>query len=133
MPLISSQHFPVWVASWMSVWVRPCDFTLSRCVWLSLRMSAAVSISMNQSSNFEESCPSNVGISLEHGCGEIGFLPCCTLGVHVSLHGLVHWFPTGLGASWSTMVRCCSLSVSCGVPLWMWIGEHFILNLQIGS
>ena len=30
---------------------------------LSVRMSAVVSISMNQSSNFEESCPSNVGIS----------------------------------------------------------------------
>ena len=29
---------------------------------LSVRMAVAVSISMNQSSNFEESCPSNVGI-----------------------------------------------------------------------
>ena len=32
-------------------------------VLLYVRMSAVVSISMNQPSNFEESCPSNVGIS----------------------------------------------------------------------
>ena len=47
----------------MSMWVRLHDLPAARHVWLSVRMSAAVSMSMNWSSNFEESCPSNVGIS----------------------------------------------------------------------
>ena len=63
MPLLSSQHFPFCVASHMSVQVRPHDLASSRCVQLSVRMSAAVSMSLNQSSSFDESCPSNVGIS----------------------------------------------------------------------
>ena len=32
-------------------------------MWLSVKMSMAVSKSMSQSSSFEESCPSNMGIS----------------------------------------------------------------------
>ena len=63
MPLISSQHFPVWVALQMSMQVRPYDLASARCVQLSVRMSAAVSMSMNQSSNFED--------ILEYGCGEV--------------------------------------------------------------
>ena len=47
----------------MSMYLRPHDFASARCVWLSARMSAVVSISMNQSSNYEQSCPSNVRIS----------------------------------------------------------------------
>ena len=50
---------------------------------------------------------------LEHGCGEIGFLQCCTQGICVYLHGLMHLFLTGLGAGWNAMVRCCVLSVTC--------------------
>ena len=63
MPLISSQHFPIWVAIWMSILVRPCNLASARHVQLSIKMLVAVSMSMNQSSSFEESCPSNVGIS----------------------------------------------------------------------
>ena len=37
----------------------------------------------------------------------------CVQVVCVCLDGFVHWFLTGLGAGWSGMVRCCSLSVSC--------------------
>ena len=43
--------------------VKPCDLAYARCLWISVRMSAVGSASMNQSSSFEESCPSNVGIS----------------------------------------------------------------------
>ena len=112
-PLMSSQHFPVWLALQMSVQVRPHDLASARHVQLSVRMSALVSISINQFSNFEESCPSNVGISWEHGCGEIGFpvlhagCPCIPIW---SCALVPHW--TGR-VGWSIMVRCCSLSVSC--------------------
>ena len=47
----------------MSVWMRPHDLASARHVQLSVRMSVVVSISMNQSFHFEESCPSNVKIS----------------------------------------------------------------------
>ena len=50
---------------------------------------------------------------LEHGCGEIGFPVCCMEGVHVCLHGLCSGSSLNWGAGLSTMVRCCSLSVSC--------------------
>ena len=44
------------------MWVRPCDLASGRCVWPSVRMSTVVSMSMNQSSSFEEFCPLNVRI-----------------------------------------------------------------------
>ena len=94
-----SQHFPVLVASQTSVQVRPCDLALARHVWLYVRMSVVFSISMNQSSNFEESCPSNVGISWSMAVVRLDSL-CCVQGVCVHLHGLVHWFLTELGAGW---------------------------------
>ena len=37
------------------VWVRPCDFALARHMQLSVMILAVVSMSMNQSSCFEES------------------------------------------------------------------------------
>ena len=119
MPLISSQHFPVWVASQMSVWVRPHDLALSRHVWLSVRMSAVVSMSMNQSSNFEESCPSNVGISWSIVVLRLDSF-CCTQGVCLCMPEwfcalVLHW--TEGGAGWSTMVRFCTLSVSCDISM----------------
>ena len=95
MPLILSQHFPVWVTLWMSVQVRPCD--LARYVQLSISMSVAVSMSMNQSSNFEESSPSNVGISWSMVVVRLDSLLCCAQGVCVCLHGFVHWLLNGLG------------------------------------
>ena len=117
MPLISSQHFPVWVALQMSVWVRLHDLTSAKHVWLSVRMSVAVSMSMNESSSFEESCPSNMGISWEHGHGEVWFSLGCVQGVCVCLHHFVHWFLTRLGGKcgWSIIVKCCSLSESWGL------------------
>ena len=47
----------------MRVWVRPWDLASIRCVWLSVKMSVAVSWSLSQSTTFEESCPLNMGIS----------------------------------------------------------------------
>ena len=47
----------------MRVQVRLHDLASARCVQFSGQMSAAVSLSMNQSSSFEESCLLNVGIS----------------------------------------------------------------------
>ena len=79
------------------------------CDSLLYKIPVAVSMSMNQSSSFKQSCLPNVGIFLEHSCGEAWFSLCCMQGVHVSLHGFVHWFLTGLGG----LVRCCSLSVCC--------------------
>ena len=81
----------------------------------SVRMSAAVSVSMSQSSNFEEDCLSNVGISwsmvvvrFDSLCVayRVSVYTCMVLCTGSSLDG---------GAGWSTMVRCCSLSV--GVDL----------------
>ena len=43
--------------------VRPCDLASTRCMQLSVKISVVFSMSMSQSSSFEESCPSNVGIS----------------------------------------------------------------------
>ena len=45
------------------MWIRLWDLASPRHVWLSIKMSIGVSRSVSQSSNFEESCPSNVGIS----------------------------------------------------------------------
>ena len=80
----------------MSVQVRLCDLASAKCVELSARMSAAVLISMNQSSNFEESCPSNVGISwsmvmvrLDPSMLHTGCLCMPALSLY--------WFLTGLG------------------------------------
>ena len=113
MPLISSQHFPVWVSSQMSVWVRPHHLASARHVWFSVRMSAVVSISTNQSSNFKESCPSNVGISWSMIVVRLDFLcVVCRVYVYACMvlcTGSSLDFETG----WRTIVRCSSLSVCC--------------------
>ena len=51
------------IASVTSVCVKPCDFTLASHAVLSLVRSAAVSMSMSQSSNLVESCSLKTGIS----------------------------------------------------------------------
>ena len=84
----------------------------------SVRMSMAVSMSMNQSSSFEESSLSNVGISCSMVVVRFDSLwVACkvSVGVCVPLYSFVHLFITRLGAEcgWSIIVRCCSLSVSC--------------------
>ena len=91
------------------------------------------SLSMKQSSNFEESCPSNVGISwsivvvrLDSHCVvcRVSMYACMVLCTGSS----PDW-----GAGRSIMVRCCSLSVRCDSSF---MGMDWIvldLNLQIIS
>ena len=126
MPLISSQHFPAWVALQMSVYVSLCDLASARQVQLSVRMSAVVSMSINQSSSFEESCPLNVGISCSTAVVRLASLfvahkvsvyACIVLCTGSSLGGEAE-------CSWSNIVRCCRLSVNCvssaiGVDWWV--------------
>ena len=50
--LIYSQDFSELIASMNNVWVSPLDFALASLTWLSLVRSAALSISVNHSSNF---------------------------------------------------------------------------------
>ena len=61
--LISSQVFCKVKASNISVLTSPLYFACANLVLLSPVNSEAVSISVSQSSNCEESCPFNVGIS----------------------------------------------------------------------
>ena len=112
MPLISSQHSLFGWALQVSMQVRPCDLASTRHVWLSVRMSAAASVSMNQSSNFEESCPLSVGISWSMVVVRFDSL-CVAHRVSVYAYIDMYWLFTGLGAGWSIMVRCHSLSVKC--------------------
>ena len=80
-------------------------------VWFSVRMSAVVSTSMNQSSNFEESCPSNVGISWSMVVVRLdSFCDACRMSVYACMV-LCTGSSLDWGAAWSAMVRCCSLSV----------------------
>ena len=90
-------------------------FGLARCVWLFVRMSAVVSMSMNQSSNFEESCPWNARISWRMDVARLDSL-CVMNGISMYASMVLC---TGSTLNWradgnrSIMVRCCILSVSC--------------------
>ena len=115
MPLMSSQHFPIGVALQMSVQMRPHDLISARYVQLSVRISVVVSMSMNQSSSFEESCPSNLGISCSMVMMRFDSLcVACTVFVYACMvlctGSSLGW---GTECSYSIMVRCCILSVSC--------------------
>ena len=108
MPLISSEHFPVWMALQISVWVRLCNLASSfMCSFL-----LGYLWSMNQSSKLKESCPLNVGISLSMIMVRFDSLCVASREVCACLHGFVHWSSLDLGAGWNTIVKCCSLSVS---------------------
>ena len=93
---------PVWRVLQMRVQVRPCVLASARCVWFLVKMSVAVSMSMNQSSNFEESCPSNVGIP----CNRVMVMFACIV---IYMASSLGW---GFGCSQSATVRCCSSSAS---------------------
>ena len=66
-------------------------------------MSVVVSMSMNQSSSFEESFPSNVGISFSRAMVIFACMIVC-------MGSSSNW---GFGCGWSVIVRGCSLSVRC--------------------
>ena len=61
--LISSHNILEEIASVTSVHVKPYDFTLASLALLSLVRSAAISMSVSQSSNLVESCLLKTGIS----------------------------------------------------------------------
>ena len=63
--LISSQVFCKVKASIIYVLTSPFDFACANLILLSPVNSEAVSISVSQSSNCEESCPFNVGNILQ--------------------------------------------------------------------
>ena len=60
---MSSQDLFELMASVTSVCIKPHDFTLARLALLSLVRSAAISMSVSQSSNLVESCSLKTGIS----------------------------------------------------------------------
>ena len=60
---ISSQDLFEVMASVTSMHIKPHDFTLASLLLLSLMMSAAISMSVSQSSNLVESCSLKTGIS----------------------------------------------------------------------
>ena len=94
MPLSSSQHFPAWRPSQRRVLVR----------------------SVNQSSNFEDSCPLTLGNSWSKDVVRVPISMWHIRCVCVCLHSCVHGFLFRLwvvGFGWSVKVRCFSLSVSC--------------------
>ena len=86
----------------------------ARHLWLSGKMSAAVYMSMNQTSVFEESCPSNVGISCSMVVVRFDSLSVTWKVFMYACVVLCTGSPLGLGAefSWSVIMRYCSLSVS---------------------
>ena len=99
----------------MRVWVRPWDLASARCVWLSVKMSAVVSRSVKQSSNFEESCPLNVGVSWRKDV--LRFASLC-MAHKVSVYACIvvcmgSSLSRGIGSGWSVIMRCFRLSVSC--------------------
>ena len=108
----------------------------ARCVWLSVRMSVAVSISINQSSNFKESCPSNVGISFSMVM--VRFASLCVahkVSVYTSIAlctgSSLGW---GDGCGWSIIARCCRLSVSCissAVGVGGWVADFKLVKWSL--
>ena len=61
--ILVSWDLPALRASQMRVWVRPCVVASARCMQLLVKILVAISMPMKQSSSFEESYPSHVGIS----------------------------------------------------------------------
>ena len=97
-------------------------------MWHSVKMSMAFSRSMSQSSNFEESCPSNVGISWSKDMLRFASL-CSVQGINVCLHSSVHRFFIRLrGWMWwkchsevlKFISKLCELCHVCG-----WVGFRF--------
>ena len=61
----------------MRIWVRPHALASARHVWLIVKMSVVVPMSMKQSSSFEESCTSNVEISCSRVMVMFAYIVVC--------------------------------------------------------
>ena len=103
--LISSHVFSELIASVTNVWVSPLDFALASLAQLSLVRLAAVSKSVNHSSNFVESCLLKTAIS--HGSEFVRFVCFCV--VHIVS---MYWHITSLKGSIGAGIEVgCTLSV----------------------
>ena len=112
--LISSQLFCAINASVIRVLTNPLDFACANLVLPSPVNSEAVSISVNQSSSCEESCPFNMGISCNKELSKEVFF--CT--VHNVLVYLSSTFSIGVFWWHNVRVRSLSLcSISCMASL----------------
>ena len=99
--------------------VRPHVLASARHVQLLIKMSVAISMSMNQSSSFELSCSLNVGIS----CSRVMVIFAC-IGVCLGSFG---W---EFGCGGSIIVRCHSHSASCSnSPIFVGLADRF----QVGE
>ena len=96
----------------MKVWVRPHVLASARHVWLLVKMSGVVSMSINQSSSSEESFPSDVGKT----CSRIMLVFACIV---VCTGSSLGW---GFGHGWSATARCHNPSASLATPPYVWMG-----------
>ena len=103
--LISSHSFSEFIASVTKVWVSPLDFALASLAQLSLVRSAAVSKSVNHSSNFVETCSLKMAMSCSREF--VKFICFCVV------HSVsVYWHATSLNGSVGAWVEVsCILSV----------------------
>ena len=108
MPLVSSQHFPVWVVLLMSVQVRSSDLVSVRHVQVSVRDFSSGLYIDEPFSQLWRVLLIKCGDILKHGCHEIGFPLCCLQGVCVHLHVLCTGSLLEWGLVGSALVRCCS-------------------------
>ena len=74
-------------------------------MWISVKMSVVISMSMNQSSSFEESCPSNMGISCSRVVMVFAWFLCLAHKMFV----------------YACIVVCMGSSLGGG---WMWLEYH---------
>ena len=113
--LISSQLFCVINALVIKVLTNPLDFACANLVLLSLVNSEAVSISINQSSRCEESCPFNMGISCNKELSKDVFF-CAVHKVSVYLSSTfsigVFWWHNARVKSLSLCSKSCMASLS---------------------
>ena len=103
--LISSQLFCVINVLAIKVLTNPLNFACANLVLLSLVNSDAVSISVNQSSSCEESCPFNMGISCNKEVSKDVFF-CAVHKVSVYLSNTF-----SIGVFWWCNARVKSLSL----------------------
>ena len=99
--LISSHVFSKLIASVTIVWVSPLDFALASLVQLSLMRLAAVSMSVNHSSNFVESC----SLKMTMSCSNEFVRFVCLCVVHCVP---IYWHLTSLKGSVGTGVEISS-------------------------
>ena len=122
--LISSQLFCAIKASDINVLTSPHDLAWASLVLLLLVNSTALSMSVNQSSSCEESCPFKMGIS----CNKVFSRDVFFCAVHKVSVYQSSTFSMGLRCCHSTRDKSFNLcSISCMASLGLQV--HFLLNI----